>query len=100
MRIAISSFVTLCLLAPLAFAAKPLLPGDPLSDAQVAQFAKLAIESIPREFPNKLSHVMVGPDSVRAASGVFRLFRLALVGAWALDARAFGKATAHCANRR
>ncbi len=40
------------------------MPGDRLTDAQVAQFARLALEGIPREFPNKPSNVMAGPESV------------------------------------
>lgn len=40
------------------------MPGDGLTDEQVAQFARLAINSISREFPNKPSDVMIGPDSV------------------------------------
>lgn len=42
----------------------PMLPGQQLSDDQVAQFAQLAIEGIPREFPNKPSNVITGPDNV------------------------------------
>ena len=39
-------------------------PGTKLSEAQVARFAKLAIEGIPREFPNKPGNVMTGSESV------------------------------------
>ncbi len=39
-------------------------PGGRLTDEQVAAFARLAIEGIPREFPNKPSNVMTGPESV------------------------------------
>ena len=65
MRIMLSSFLTLPLLALLAGGAEPIVPGDLLSDDQVAQFALLAIENIPREFPNKPSNVMVSADSVK-----------------------------------
>lgn len=57
-----------------AFSANPLLPGSRLTDAQVAQFAKLAIESIPREYPNKPSNVMVGPASVRSPREMHPVF--------------------------
>lgn len=37
----------------------------PMSHQQVDQFARLAIDGITREFPNKPSHVVVDPESVR-----------------------------------
>lgn len=40
--------------------------GETLSDAQVAAFAKLALEGIEREYPNKPSDVMTGPESVKS----------------------------------
>ncbi|WP_231956358.1 DUF2891 domain-containing protein [Posidoniimonas polymericola] len=41
-----------------------MLPGQPLSERQVGEFAHLALEGIPREFPNKPSNVMTGPETV------------------------------------
>ena len=38
--------------------------GDRLTDAQVSAFAELALEGLDREYPNKPSHVMSGPESV------------------------------------
>ncbi|TWT40089.1 DUF2891 domain-containing protein [Botrimarina hoheduenensis] len=40
------------------------MPGNRLTDEQVAAFARLAIQGIPREFPNKPSNVMTGIESV------------------------------------
>lgn len=37
--------------------------AEPLDDEQVQAFARLALDGIEREYPNKPSHVMVGPDS-------------------------------------
>lgn len=39
-------------------------PMKRLSAQRVAQFAKLAMDGIPREYPNKPSNVMTGPESV------------------------------------
>ena len=60
----LTTFVLLQLFAPLAFGAEYLMPDNSLNNQQVARFARLALESIPREFPNKPSNVMVGPASV------------------------------------
>ncbi len=38
--------------------------GEAMSDAQVAAFARLALDGIGTEYPNKPSQVMVGPESV------------------------------------
>jgi hypothetical protein len=40
--------------------------GEKLSDAQVAAFAKLALDGIEREYPNKPSNVVTGPESVKS----------------------------------
>jgi len=40
------------------------MPGERLTDAQVAAFARLALAGIHKEYPNKPSNVMVGPGSV------------------------------------
>lgn len=61
------------LLANFAYA-DTLQPGGSLSDEQVAQFAQLALEGIPREYPNKLSHVMVGPESVQSPRELHPVF--------------------------
>lgn len=48
-----------------AFSAETTLqPGTTLADKQVAQFAQLAIEGIPREYPNKPSNVMADRNDV------------------------------------
>lgn len=63
-------FLAVCLFAfellnlTAAVADEALVPGSQLSEEQVTRFAKLAISGIPREFPNKPSNVMVGPQSV------------------------------------
>ena len=57
-------FVLLVLQISVACSAELLLPGDPLNDNQVSRFARLALDNIPREFPNKPSHVMTGPTSI------------------------------------
>jgi len=74
MRIVLTCCLTLALLAPIAQGEPPLLPGDPLSDAQVAQFANLAMDGIPKEFPNKPSNVMVGPASVKGPREMHPVF--------------------------
>ena len=40
--------------------------GEKLTDAQVSEFAKLAIKNIHIEYPNKPSNVMAGPESVQS----------------------------------
>lgn len=51
-----------------------LLPGEALLPEQVALFAQLAMEGIPREFPNKPSNVMTGPESVLAPRALHPVF--------------------------
>lgn len=68
-----------CLAVSLAFqsvscCAGSLFPGDPLPKDYVARFAKLAIEGIPREYPNKLSHVMAGPEAVQSPRDLHPVF--------------------------
>ncbi len=41
-------------------------PGDRLRPERVVRFARLALANIAREYPNKPSNVMVGPESVRS----------------------------------
>ncbi|MEM6330959.1 MAG: DUF2891 domain-containing protein, partial [Planctomycetota bacterium] len=48
--------------------------GARLSDEQVGQFARLALDGIPREFPNKPSHVMTGLSSVRSPRSLHPVF--------------------------
>lgn len=63
------------LLVPIAACqAGSLFPGDPIPKDYVARFAKLAIEGIPREYPNKLSHVMTGPDAVQSPRELHPVF--------------------------
>lgn len=40
--------------------------GDQLSDEQVTAFAKLALDGLDTEYPNKPGHVFDGPDSIAA----------------------------------
>ena len=40
--------------------------GDTLTEKQVTEFAELAIKNIHREYPNKPSNVMAGPESVQS----------------------------------
>ena len=74
MRSALLSFMMLALSASVACGADTLLPGDQFTDAQVAKFARLAIENIPREYPNKPSNVMVGPASVLSPRDMHPVF--------------------------
>lgn len=46
-------------------AAETLRIGQRMSDEQVSAFARLAMEGIPREFPNKPSNVMVNAESAK-----------------------------------
>ncbi|MEO2045098.1 MAG: DUF2891 domain-containing protein [Pirellulales bacterium] len=39
--------------------------GKPLTDEQVEAFARLAVENLEKEYPNKLSHVWTGEDPAR-----------------------------------
>jgi len=54
--------------------AETMRPGDRLADAQVAEFAELALEGIVREYPNKPSQVMVGPESVQSPRELHPVF--------------------------
>jgi hypothetical protein len=56
------------LVSSLAVSAAAELPelGEPLTDSQAADFARLALKNIEREYPNKPSQVMVGPQSVKS----------------------------------
>ena len=70
----------LCLLSFVALvdvssaAERSVLPGKRLTDEQVTRFAELAIAGIPREFPNKPSNVMVGPQSVLSPQEMHPVF--------------------------
>ncbi|MCH2114349.1 MAG: DUF2891 domain-containing protein [Pirellulales bacterium] len=64
-RMMLSLLTSLPLLAPSATGAELQVLSNAISDQQVAQFARLAIDNIPREFPNKPSHVMVDAASVQ-----------------------------------
>ena len=39
------------------------MSAAPLTDSQVAGFARLALDGIVREYPNKPAQVYVGPES-------------------------------------
>ena len=45
-----------------------------LTRAQAATFARLALANVEREFPNKLDHVMAGPDDVAAPRALHPAF--------------------------
>ena len=47
---------------------------QPLSDAQVSDFAKLAIANIEQEYPNKLSHVWTGEEKLRTPRELHPVF--------------------------
>jgi len=51
-----------------------LAPGMRLSDEEVASFARLALAGIFREYPNKPSNVMTGPESVQSPSAMHPAF--------------------------
>jgi len=40
-------------------------PTSTISPAQASSFARLALKGVDQEFPNKLDHVMAGPDDTR-----------------------------------
>lgn len=42
------------------------IPHSKFSDEQVTRFARLALDGITKEYPNKPSNVMVGPESVES----------------------------------
>ena len=48
--------------------------GAGMTDAQVARFARLALEGIPREFPNKPSNVMVSRETVLSPQEMHPVF--------------------------
>lgn len=48
--------------------------GAKLTDKQVAAFAKLALDGMDREYPNKPSNVMVGPESVLSPKAMHPAF--------------------------
>ena len=50
-------------LASLGVAAEPPKLGEPLTSAQVTAFARLALDSIEKEYPNKLSHTWTGEET-------------------------------------
>ena len=50
------------------------MPGDRLTNEQVAAFARLALEGIAREYPNKPSNVMVDPNSVQSPKAMHPAF--------------------------
>jgi hypothetical protein len=48
--------------------------GQPLTDQQVAAFARLALDGIEKEFPNKPADVLLGPQSVASPKRVHPVF--------------------------
>jgi PAS domain S-box-containing protein len=67
-----------------------------LDEATAGRFAALALACVQKEYPNKIAHVLNSPEDVKAphelTPSFLRLLRLALVGTWALAARATGAA--------
>jgi hypothetical protein len=49
-------------------------PGQTLTDAQVVALAELALAGIQREYPNKPSNVLIGPQSVRSPKELHAAF--------------------------
>ncbi|MEM8946515.1 MAG: DUF2891 domain-containing protein [Planctomycetota bacterium] len=64
----------LIVLTKTAVAETDLRLGAKLSSEQVAGFANLALEGIPREYPNKPGNVMTGPESVRSPREMHPVF--------------------------
>jgi len=65
--VAVISWPTLLAAESLAIeslAVEPIVTESRLTDEQVAKFARLAINGIVREYPNKPSNAMTGPESV------------------------------------
>jgi hypothetical protein len=67
MTISIRPFALAALLAGCSKSAPPAEPPLPALDrASASRYAQLAVAGITREYPNKLDHVMNGPEEVRA----------------------------------
>lgn len=62
-RRALRALVFVVLLAPSAGAQAP--PPSSLSAASAERFAKLALGCVTREYPNKIAHVLEGPEDAR-----------------------------------
>lgn len=50
------------------------MPAEKLDDSQVAAFAKLALEGVTREFPNKPMHVHTDPGSAQRPRDLHPVF--------------------------
>lgn len=50
------------------------MPGDRMTAEQVEAFAKLAMSGISREYPNKPSQLMVGPESIKSPKDMHPVF--------------------------
>ncbi len=62
----------------------------PIFDAAAAErFANLALGCVGKEYPNKIRHTLTSA-AAEADACVFRMLRLAFVGAWPLAAREAG----------
>lgn len=48
--------------------------GQPLSDAQVDAFARLALKNIHQEYPNKTGDVLAGPEAVKSPKALHPAF--------------------------
>ncbi len=74
MRLSVFYLAALLSFAPIGGQAAELLPGDALHEEDMLNFAMLALDGIPKEYPNKLSHVMVGPESVQSPRELHPVF--------------------------
>src|SRR4051812_5964408 len=54
----------------------PVCTGEPaaMSRDQASIFARLALKGLSKEYPNKLEHVMTGPDDVRGPKALHPAF--------------------------
>ena len=61
-------FVCLCMCLSQSGAQEPELPklGQRLTDTQVEKFARLTIENIHKQYPNKTGDVLAGPEAIKS----------------------------------
>jgi hypothetical protein len=48
--------------------------ADALTPALASQFARIALGHVTREYPNKLDHVLAGPDDLQSPSALHPVF--------------------------
>ena len=64
---AVRALAFVVLLAPSAGAEAP--PSSSLSPASAERFAKLALGCVTRDYPNKIAHVLEGPEDAKPPEG-------------------------------